>query len=157
MVTERRISIRPIGYVANGERGPRHGGWGDVVSRLVLRPALARALDGVEEFSHLLVLFWLDRVTRGERARLRVHPRDRLDLPEVGVFATRTQFRPNPIGATVVELLAHEGTTLVVRGLDALDGTPIVDIKPWSPAFGPQAGVRTPEWWQQFERSFRRG
>lgn len=146
-MTERRFALRPIGVVANAERGPRHEGWAEVISRLVLRPALAPALDGVEGFSHLLVLFWLHRVARSARRRLRLHPRDRLDLPEVGVFATRTQHRPNPIGATVVELLGREGATLVVRGLDALDGTPIIDIKPWAKDFGPADGVQVPEWW----------
>ncbi|MBI4507364.1 MAG: tRNA (N6-threonylcarbamoyladenosine(37)-N6)-methyltransferase TrmO [Chloroflexi bacterium] len=149
LATERRVVLRPIGFVANGERGPRHEGWAEVVSRLVLQPELAAALDGVEGFSHLLVLFWLDRVTRGQRWRLRVYPRDRRDLPEVGVLATRTQQRPNPIGATVVALLGREGTTLVVRGLDALDGTPVLDVKPWAADFGPTEGVRVPEWWER--------
>lgn len=144
----RGVRLRPIGTVVNGEHGPRHEGWATILSWLALEPRLAPALDGIEEFSHVLVLCWLDRVSRAERQRLRVRPRDRAELPEVGVFATRTQHRPNPIAATVVALLRREGASLLVRGLDALDGTPVLDLKPWGADFGPTAEVRVPPWWR---------
>ena len=86
-----------------------------------------------------------------ERTTLKVHPRGREDMPFVGAFATRTPYRPNPIGLTIVELLKVEGNVLTVRGLDAIDGTPVLDIKPfdyWDVA----EGVRVPEWWAKLEK-----
>ena len=84
-----------------------------------------------EEFSHLFVLFWMHEVSEAARSNMKIHPRGRKDIPLQGVFATRTQHRPNPIGLTLVELLKVNGRVLTVRGLDAYDGTPIIDIKPF--------------------------
>ena len=143
---EADITMSPIGVVRNAERAPRYTGWEEIVSTIVLRPELADALDGIDEFSHLLVLVWLERVSPADRRRRRVHPRSRPDLPLVGMLATHTQYRPNPIGVTIVELVRREGIELTVRGLDALDGTPVLDLKPWLPDSRPSGPVRVPEW-----------
>jgi tRNA-Thr(GGU) m(6)t(6)A37 methyltransferase TsaA len=100
------------------------------LSQIVIDDRLIEALEGIEDFSHLFVLFWLYKVEKEERKILKVHPRGREDLPLLGVFATRTMHRPNPIGLTLVELVTVERNILTVRGLDAFDGTPVLNIKP---------------------------
>ncbi len=142
------ITVRPIGRVRNSIRTKKREGWGTVVSRIELAPKYASALDGIEEYSHLLVIFWLSRVSSAARGKiLKIHPRSRPDLPLVGVFATRTQYRPNPIGLTQVQLLGRKGHILTVKGLDALNGTPVIDIKPISPKTEMPARFRVPEWY----------
>ncbi|OGQ00157.1 MAG: tRNA (N6-threonylcarbamoyladenosine(37)-N6)-methyltransferase TrmO, partial [Deltaproteobacteria bacterium RBG_19FT_COMBO_52_11] len=108
-------------------------GWESVVSDIILDPQYEEALDGTEDYSHLLILFWLSRVPKVRREMKKIHPKSRQDLPLVGIFATRTQYRPNPIGLTRVELIGRKKNVLRVRGLDARNGTPVVDIKPISP------------------------
>lgn len=101
-------------------------------------PEYGEALDGIEGFSHLLILSHLDRQREGATGLLRVRPRRHAggrvpveDIPEVGVFATDSPARPNPIGLTLVKLVRREGNVLVVRGLDLYDGTPVLDLKPY--------------------------
>jgi len=108
-------------------------------------------LDGVNEFSHVFVLFWLHGVSEEQRKTLKVHPRGRRDLPLLGVFATRTMLRPNPVGLTLVELVKVEGNVLTVRGLDAFDGTPVLDIKPFD-SWDTVENVRVPDWWVKLEK-----
>lgn len=141
--------MEPIGYVRNPHRCRPAGGWGQVTARIDLAPHLQDHLDGLEAFSHALILYWMHLSAPEDRSAGRVHPRGRGDLPLVGVFATRSQHRPNPIGLTVVELLEREGTCLTVRGLDALDGSPVLDIKPQMPPPDDQAPARYPEWVRQ--------
>ncbi len=116
------------------------------ISQIILRDELVEALKGVDGFSHLFVLFWLSQVSSQQRKMLKVHPRGRMDLPLVGVFASRTNLRPNPIGLTLVELLKVDGNTLTVRGLDAFDGTPILDITPFD-SWDTSKKARVPDWW----------
>jgi tRNA-Thr(GGU) m(6)t(6)A37 methyltransferase TsaA len=106
---------------------PKQGHEGAPEAWLVFEPRVAEALDGIAAGDDLLVLTWLDRASRDV---LRVHPRDDLSNPEVGVFATRSSDRPNPIGLHRVHVVAIDGTRLRVRNLEALDGTPILDVKP---------------------------
>jgi len=126
----RVLTLKPIGHVQNGVQKGEQTIWEETESRIVLDGQWAEGLRGLEEFSHLVVIFWLDRPGEIE-VPLRVHPEAKEDMPLVGLFATRTPLRPNPIGLTSVELLSVEGTTLRVRGLDAFDGTPVLDIKPY--------------------------
>jgi tRNA-Thr(GGU) m(6)t(6)A37 methyltransferase TsaA len=100
----------------------------------------------------------MHRIPEEERRIMKVHPRGREDMPLLGVFATRTPYRPNPIGLTLVELMKVEGNVLTVRGLDAFDGTPVLDIKPfdyWDIA----EAARVPEWWTRLkeEREGKKG
>jgi len=142
----KRIVFRPIGWVYNSVPGPRYGDWEDVVSDIILDDELTTALDGIEGYSHILVLFHVAGVTPKQRAILRLHPRDREDAPLVGIFATRTQYRPNPIGVTIVRLLDRQGNRLRVAGLDTYDGTPVLDLKPYVPDADLAAEARVPEW-----------
>jgi len=138
------IKMKPIGYV---KRASKREDVKDrsLISRIIVQPKLTNALDGIEDFSHIFVVFYMHKIPKKETKLLKVHPRGRTDLPLLGVFATRTAFRPNPIGLTLVELAERKGNVLVVKGLDALDGTPVLDIKPYnSRDLVPNAKV--PEW-----------
>ena len=145
-----KIELKPIGFVKTKAVG-REVRDKSNVSEIVLREDLAEALDGIEDFSHLFVIFWMHEISKEERRTMKVHPRGRGDMPLLGVFATRTPHRPNPLGLTLVELLGVEGNVLTVRGLDAFDGTPILDIKPfdyWDMA----EDARVPDWWMRLEK-----
>ena len=140
------LDVRPIGWVRNGVKAPRPGGWEAVESDLELDPEVAPALQGLDGFSHVIVLFWMHGVPQELRGPGQLHPGNRQDLPLVGAFATRTQLRPNPIGMAVVPLLSVNGARLRVRGLDAIDGTPVLDIKPYLPPYDAPKDVRLPPW-----------
>ena len=145
--------MKPVGYV-------RTQAVGDEVkdrtriSEIVIQTELAAALDGITEYSHLYVLFWLHELSDEKRMVLKVHPRGRTDMPLVGVFAVRTNFRPNPIGLTLVELVKVEGNVLTVRGLDAFNGTPVLDIKPYD-YWDMAKDAKVPHWWIKLEKEKR--
>jgi tRNA (adenine37-N6)-methyltransferase len=123
------------------------GNWATVDSEIHLDPEYAAGLQGLEGFSHVLVIFFLDRAQGFDRkTQLLRRPRGMEDMHEVGVFAQRTKYRPNPIGVTAVKLLGIDGNVVRVRGLDALDGTPVLDIKPYMPPFDRVEDVRMPPW-----------
>jgi tRNA-Thr(GGU) m(6)t(6)A37 methyltransferase TsaA len=150
MPSQEKIVLKPIGFVRTEAVGDEVKDKSRI-SRIIIHRELTEALEGIKEFSHLFVLFWLHEITSEERKTLKVHPRSRADLPLLGVFATRTKLRPNPIGLTLVELLKVEGNVLTVRGLDAFNGTPVLDIKPfdfWDSA----KDVKVPEWWIKLEK-----
>ena len=125
------IELRPIGTVESSlddpAAAPKQGDEGAPDAWLVIEPSALPALDGVRAGDELIVLTWLDRARRDV---LRVHPRGDPSRDEQGVFSTRSPHRPNPIGLHRVEVLAVEGTRVHVRNLEALDGTPVIDIKP---------------------------
>ncbi len=145
MTFQDKIFLNPIGRVKTEAVGDEVKDKSRI-AQIILRDELVEALEGVEGFSHLFVLFWLNQVSSKQRRILKVHPRGRMDMPLLGVFATRTNLRPNPIGLTLVELLKVEGNTSTVRGLDAFDGTPILDIKPFDPWDNAEK-ARVPNWW----------
>ena len=142
------ITMQPIGHVRSAERGPREDFWGEVVCEIVLEQGFTSdALTGLMDFSHIEVLFQLDRVTEHAIVRGSRRPRENPNWPETGVFAQRGKNRPNRIGATICQVLSVEGTTVKVKGLDALDGTPVLDIKPVMREFLPERSVvRQPKW-----------
>jgi tRNA-Thr(GGU) m(6)t(6)A37 methyltransferase TsaA len=117
----------------------------DIIAQIVVREDLAAALTGIEEWSHLIVLFWMDRLAEKPHP-LAMHPRHRADLPKVGVFCARGRERPNPIGLAIVELLKRDKNVLTVKALDAYDGSPVLDIKPYD-YYDVVTGLRVPEWW----------
>jgi len=139
------VSLRPIGVVRNDIAEPRPDGWEQVRSDIILREDLMPMLDGIEGYSHLIIIFAFDRVPETER-RVRVRPRGDPAIPEQGVLATRSQLRPNPIGVSVVRQLRRRRNIVWVQGLDAVNGTPVLDIKPYFPNYDavPDAGI--PEW-----------
>jgi len=139
-----RMVLRPIGYVKNAIQAPAMREWGEVVSELVLDESLAGATERLEEFSHIIVAFWMHKVSPERSVPTRLHPRGRAELPLVGLFATHAPYRPNPLGVSIVRLIERRANVLVVKGLDAIDGTPIVDIKSFFP--GQSAGATVPDW-----------
>lgn len=141
------LQVRPIGTVRSPRADPGNTiGWGEVVARIELVDELGtESLAGLADFSHVDVLFWFDRVTaRDSYAGLR-RPRGRDDMPLIGVFGDRGPHRPNPIAVSACELVEVGDTWLSVRGLDAVDGTPVLDLKPVQPRLVPH-DVREPEW-----------
>jgi tRNA (adenine37-N6)-methyltransferase len=138
--------VEQIGTVHNGIQEPTDEGWGRVVSEINLDERFADGLDGIETFSHVLVLFWMHRAAEAEPVRMRRRPQGRQDMPEVGIFAQRARHRPNPIGVTAVRLLRREQNRLIVQGLDAINGTPVVDVKPYVPQFDTVESPSVPAW-----------
>lgn len=126
------------------------------VSELVIDSKLVDdgVLDGIEDFSHLLVLYWPHLGSPEGRTLTRGHPLGRKDFPLVGIFATRSPMRPNPILLTTVRLLERRDNVLRVTGLDAVDGSPIIDIKPYTPGYHEVHDVLMPEWMELIHREF---
>lgn len=121
------------------------------VSQIMIRKDLEDILTGIGEYSHLVVLYWAHAVPGERRSLTRVHPMGRRDLPEVGIFSTCSPARPNPVLTTVVRLVRKKGNVLEVTGLDAIDGSPVIDIKPYVSEFYPREGIRTPGWMRQIQ------
>jgi tRNA-Thr(GGU) m(6)t(6)A37 methyltransferase TsaA len=119
------------------------------MSQIVIDPEYAGILDGIEDFSHLLVLYWAHKVNATARKLTKVHPIGRKDLPLVGVFATCSPARPNPVLAIVVRLVKREGHTLHVEGLDAIDGSPVIDIKPYLPSYYSVPDAKLSDWMEK--------
>lgn len=139
------ISMRSIATVRSRFTNEVRVSRRDIVAEIVVREDLTTALTGLEEWSHLIVLFWMDQIA-GKPVPLTTHPRHRTDLPEVGLFSARGPERPNPIGLAVVGLLKRDKNILTVKALDAYDGTPVLDIKPYD-AFDAVTELRAPQWW----------
>ncbi|MDH5419473.1 MAG: tRNA (N6-threonylcarbamoyladenosine(37)-N6)-methyltransferase TrmO [Candidatus Bathyarchaeota archaeon] len=150
MSAAEKIELKSIGFVKTKAIGKEVKDKGNV-SEIVFREDLAEALEGIEDFSHLFVIFWMHEISKEERETMKVHPRGRSDMPLLGAFATRTPHRPNPIGLTVVELLKVEGNVVTIRGLDAFDGTPVLDIKPFD-KWDMVEDARVPEWWMKLDK-----
>jgi tRNA-Thr(GGU) m(6)t(6)A37 methyltransferase TsaA len=143
------LRLRSIGHVVIRSDREESGWPRSAVSKIVIDRQFAQGLHGIEEYSHVYVLFWLHQIV-GSNRHLRIHPRGRKDIPKVGVFATRSPYRPNPIGLTLVKILSRRGRVLTVRGLDAYNGTPVLDLKPrdtWEDV----PRLRLPRWWRKLE------
>ncbi|MCW3996201.1 MAG: tRNA (N6-threonylcarbamoyladenosine(37)-N6)-methyltransferase TrmO [Candidatus Bathyarchaeota archaeon] len=150
MSCEGKVIFEPIGFVSTSASETEIRDKTNV-STITINEELAEGLEGITGFSHLFVLFYLNQLSNEQRKTLKVHPRGRTDLPLTGVFATRTMLRKNPIGLTVVELLSVTGNVLTVRGLDAYDGTPVLDLKPYDP-WDNIENIKVPDWWKKLEK-----
>lgn len=142
------VTVEPIGVVRSPRVEPVDDGWGDVTASITLDPARFRpdALAGLIDFSHIEVVFVFDRVDPGAVHHASRRPRDNPSWPAVGIFAQRAKDRPNRIGVSVCRLLDVAGLTMTVEGLDAIDGTPVLDIKPYLRELAPRGPVRQPAW-----------
>ena len=140
--------LKVIGRVRNEvkEKPAADYNWGELVSEIVVDPSLTEALDGLEDFSHIMVFWLMHKIDVTKQTALKVHPKGKRDLPLVGLFATRSPHRPNPLGKATVRLLGVRGNILKVKGLDALDGTPVIDIKPYIPGCDSVDGASVPPW-----------
>ncbi len=152
-----KIELEPIGYVRSPEKHSRNGSFEHVAAEIVLKPELAEAVEGLDEFSHLEVIYFMHIPDGRTGWKSKVHPRGHKELPSVGLFATRSPHRPNRIGLTLCELLAIDGSLLRVRGLDALDGSPVLDIKgPSRTQYSGGLQMRFPHWTETLARLARR-
>jgi tRNA-Thr(GGU) m(6)t(6)A37 methyltransferase TsaA len=150
------LILQPIGTVRGGRREPIDDHWMEVEARIELDASLfgPDALVGLHEFSHVEIVFLFDRVSSGDIVRGVRHPRGRADWPKVGIFSQRGKDRPNRIGVSVARLIEVRGTSLTVRGLDAIDGTPVIDIKPYMRGFAPRGDVVEPAWATELMRDY---
>jgi tRNA (adenine37-N6)-methyltransferase len=150
------VSMQPIGLVHSPRTEPIDDDWGAVVARIALdgERFTGDSLRGLEEFSHIDVVYVLHRADQRSLEDDARRPRNNPDWPAVGVFAQRNKQRPNRIGVSTCELTKIDGTELTVRGLDAIDGTPVLDIKPYMTEFAPRTVIRQPRWSHQLMRGY---
>ena len=124
----------------------------NTVCQLVIDPQWAELLDGIEDFSHVLVLYWPHLIDPARRGLRKVHPMGRKDLPLKGIFATCSPARPNPVLVSAVPLVARTANVLTVKGLEAVDGSPIIDVKPYSKSYLTVEKLKMPAWMEQLHR-----
>jgi len=149
------ITLEPVGYVRSPRKDLRDDDWGQVTADIELITTLGpESLDGLEEFSHAEIIFLFDRVAESAIERGARHPRGNPAWPSVGIFAQRGKDRPNRLGSTIVEISRRAGRVLTVVGLDAIDGTPVLDIKPVMTEFLPRRPVTQPEWSRELMREY---
>lgn len=139
------MEIQAIGYAKNKMEEQQFGGFKDEVTEIVLDKKYEKALKGLNEYSHVIVLYWMNEAEG--IVRLEHQPQGNPDVPVVGIFATRCQWRPNCIGISTVSLISVEKNVVKVKGLDIIDKTPILDIKPYLPDYDKAGGkIKLPEW-----------
>ncbi|HEY1632650.1 MAG TPA: SAM-dependent methyltransferase [Rhizomicrobium sp.] len=151
-----QIVLKPIGRVASARDAVLDDDWDAVPTRIELDPAqfTADATASLGDFSHIEVIFYFDRVPDSEIQTGARHPRGRADWPKVGIFAQRGKGRPNRLGLCVCALIRADGLMLHVKGLDAIDGTPVLDIKPVMKGFQPRGEIREPAWAAEIMREY---
>lgn len=140
------IRMKPIGRVVSPVQEMVDENWGGVVSKVLLLPEYAGGLDGLDGFSHVMVATYLDQARYEPVRHLKRRPRGLESMPLLGIFAQRAKHRPNPIGITTVKLIRTATDHIEVQGLDAVDGTPVLDIKPYFPMCDRIENPRTPDW-----------
>jgi tRNA-Thr(GGU) m(6)t(6)A37 methyltransferase TsaA len=143
-----QYDVTPIGWVRSSRSEPIDDDWDTVQSEIVLDEERfgKESLAGLETFSHVEVVYLFDRVDEARIELAARHPRGNPDWPEVGIFAQRAKLRPNRLGVTACRLLEIDGLTVRVEGLDAIDGTPVLDIKPVMTEFLPRGEITQPAW-----------
>lgn len=148
--------MQPIGVVHGTRTAATDDHWLAERAEIELDAAefSAEALAGLDAFSHVLVVYVMHAVGVGDVEKAARHPRNRADWPAVGIFAQRAKRRPNRIGVSCCRLLGVEGTRIRVEALDAIDGTPVLDIKPWVEELGPRGEVRQPAWMTELMRDY---
>lgn len=150
------IVLTPIGVVRSPRTAVVDDDWDAVKARIELDPArfTPDALAGLESFSHVEVVFHMDQVDPARVETAARHPRNNPNWPAVGIFAQRGKNRPNQLGLTVCRVDRVAGLTLELTGLDAVDGTPVLDLKPWVQEFAPRGPTRQPAWMSELMRGY---
>jgi tRNA (adenine37-N6)-methyltransferase len=156
IMTQKRIELEVLALVVNDRKDLVDDDWGGVISEIKFDDQLvsSESLDGIEEFSHLEIIYFMHRVAVAKVESGARHPRNLTHLPKVGIFAQRPKARPNRLGLARCELLERDALTLRVKGLDAIDGTPVLDVKPYFREFGPRGEVRQPAWTQEIMKRY---
>lgn len=149
MTQIKEIRLEPIGYV---QRKTKNEDVKDrsLTTQVVIKSKYLEALGGIEDYSHLFIIFYMHKTPRRQKPILKVNPRGRADIPLQGIFATRTPQRPNPVGLTLVQLIERKQNLLVVKGLDAYDNTPVLDIKPYD-HWNSATDTKVPQWRRKLE------
>ncbi|OGE29619.1 tRNA (N6-threonylcarbamoyladenosine(37)-N6)-methyltransferase TrmO [Candidatus Daviesbacteria bacterium RIFCSPHIGHO2_01_FULL_40_11] len=137
------IKIKPLGKARNQILKPMLPGWKNVVTEIVIDKKYAKGLDGIEDYSHVIIVYWMDKE---KECHLKHHPQGREEIPYVGIFACRCPQRPNRIAISTVELIGRKGNVVKVKGLDIVSGTPILDIKPYTPQYDEVKEAKVPVW-----------
>ena len=145
---EKIIQLTPIGWVRSPIRcTPRpEYDWDGVGAEIIITPSLSSGLEGLERYTHIIVIYWAHKATNPSDMALQVRHRGDPGLPIVGVFASRSPYRPVPLGQKVARLLEIKDNVIRVEGLDAIDGTPVLDIKPFIPNYDAPEGASAPRW-----------
>ncbi|SLM31892.1 conserved hypothetical protein [Desulfamplus magnetovallimortis] len=123
-----------------------------MISEIVIEPDFAELLDDIDDYSHILVLFWAHKVPEASRKLTKVHPMGLKDIPRKGIFATCSPARPNPVLVTAVKLIERKGNILKIQGFEAIDGTPVIDIKPYVEGYHRVESPTRPEWMENIHR-----
>lgn len=139
------IIIKPIGYVENNVLNKKDVSWGENVSRIILEKEYYTGLSGLEEFTHAIIIYYLDKAIYKREEHLQRRPQNRNDMPLVGIFSQRGKDRPNQIGMTAVQIVAVDEKSLVIKGLDAINETAVLDIKPYYPVYDKKDAC-VPDW-----------
>lgn len=148
------ILLQPVAFVKNTRTGFTDDYWGNILSEIELVPSIpAEALEGITEFSHLEIIFHFNQ-SDPHKAVYAGHPRGNTNWPHTGIFAQRKKDRPNALGLTIVELVKREGNKIWVKYLDAIDGTPVLDIKPVMKEFLPAGEIRQPPWSKELMKEY---
>lgn len=137
------ITLKPIGVAKNNVKEPRFGSFADEVSEIIVNEELTDALNGIEDYTHVIIVYWMDKMTD---TVITHRPQGNPKVPIVGIFSCRCPQRPNKIANTTVRLLGREGNKIKVQGLDIIDGTPIIDIKPYWPQYDEVKDAKIPDW-----------
>ncbi len=138
-----KITLRPIGFAKSKVKSPRFGNFAGEITEIIINKRFADSLDGIEGYSHIIVVYWMDRI---KDYLVKHRPQGNPGVPVVGIFACRCPQRPNPIAITTVRLLGRRRNVLTVIGLDVLDGTPVIDIKPYWPQYDKAGNAKIPRW-----------
>lgn len=150
-----KIELQAIGFVRNTRQEVVDDNWGSIVSEIELAESiLSEAFEGIKGFSHLEIIFYMDKVEDQKAIAQYRHPRNNPNLPKLGTFAQRNKNRPNKIGLTTVELVERQGRKIIVKNLDAIDGTPVLDIKPVMQEFEPQGSIRQAAWTKEIMKNY---
>jgi tRNA-Thr(GGU) m(6)t(6)A37 methyltransferase TsaA len=148
------IQVKPVAFIKNTRKEITDDFWGSIISEITLTEEISEdAFKGIEDFSHVELIFLFHKadatsvITSG-------HPRGNPEWPEVGIYAMRRKDRPNHLGLTIAEVIKCEGKTLTVKGLDAIDGTPVLDIKPVLKEFLPRGEIKQPAWVSELMKDY---
>ncbi|MEN6327387.1 MAG: tRNA (N6-threonylcarbamoyladenosine(37)-N6)-methyltransferase TrmO [Syntrophomonas sp.] len=141
-----KIEFHSIGVVSNSVKNKKDANWGNDISTIIIDEQYEQGLTGLSEFSHLIVVYFLDKADFNLEKHLLRRPQNREDMPMVGILSQRAKDRPNPIGITSVEIVSVNKNIIMVKGLDAIDNTPVLDIKPYYPKYDCKVNAVVPEW-----------
>ena len=149
-----KIKLEPIGYVLSSVNERMDENWGEIKSKIILNSKHTGALLGLENFSHAIIVSYLHQANYKKEKHLQRRPRNLETMPKVGIFSQRAKDRPNPIGITAVEIITVGDDYLEIKGLDAINETPILDIKPYYPHYDKIDSPKVPEWVDRLMKNY---